>query len=110
MWLESETVFYGAIVLTCSAWLLRFPLRVLCGMATLPPTPAYEPYLTNEGIEPSDRRCHVLSHYIGWRDLRLPFQGCEGPETDDLLWCGPSGSLMDWIIHGEPHPYRGELI
>jgi hypothetical protein len=37
-------------------------------------------------------------------------RGHEAPGVGDLLWCQPSRSLVEWILHGDPCLYRGELI
>jgi hypothetical protein len=47
----------------------------------LPPTPAYELWLTGEGTKAPDRRCPIPSHYMGQCGFRPPFRGvCAKPQ------------------------------
>jgi hypothetical protein len=55
---------------------------------------------------------HLVTLYRPTRQLATfpRGRGCKVLGLDDLLWCWPPRSLLDRILHGEPHLYWGEFI
>jgi hypothetical protein len=50
--------------------------------------------------------CYLVALYSLKHILCCSLEGCEVPGTDDLLWCGRSGSLTGRTLNGETCPCR----
>jgi hypothetical protein len=55
---------------------------------------------------PEPVKSRLLGH--NWQPVVPGVQ--DRDKTGNPLRCGLPGSLIDWIYHGEPCPYQGELI